>query len=93
MATNTWQQILWLNPAKPPQRIDLGGPPPDLTLREWIDSTVARRREKTGMKRITNEPLLKLCKANRGNWFMIAADRARRLHQTSTNKKIKKRKL
>jgi hypothetical protein len=37
-AKDEWQQILWVDPSKPPELRDLGPAPKDKSLREWIDS-------------------------------------------------------
>ena len=49
-----WQQILWVDPSKPPQLVNLGPAPADKSLREWIDGldasrklTLASRKSKT----------------------------------------------
>jgi len=78
LATNTWQQIQWLDPAQPPQLIDnVGTPMATLSLREWVDSRVAKAVKTRGIKRITNEPLLASCRAQRDQAFAIGAARAR----------------
>jgi hypothetical protein len=37
-AKDEWQQILWVDPSKPPELKDLGPAAQDRSLREWIDS-------------------------------------------------------
>ena len=38
-----WEQILWVDPSKPPELKDLGPAPKDKSLREWIDSLAPSR--------------------------------------------------
>src|SRR5215831_6738023 len=54
LAQDEWEQILWVDPSKPPVLKDLGPAPSDKSLREWIDSmapskntTAAARKSRT----------------------------------------------
>jgi hypothetical protein len=75
--TDEWQQILWVDPSKPPQINNLGPASADLkSLRVWVDSTVATHRAKTSWKRKSNPRLLEHCKNHRGYLTKIAEHRA-----------------
>jgi hypothetical protein len=77
LAVNIWQQIRWLDPTLPPQLINLGAAPADLSLREWVDGTVAKAVKAGGIKRLVNARLLADCRAQREQAFAIGAARAR----------------
>ena len=77
METNEWQQILWVDPNKPPTLNDLGPAPAGKSLRVWVDSKMAAYRKKKKLKRALNAALMEECKKHRTKLSRIASVRAR----------------
>src|SRR5580700_4349429 len=77
LATNQWQQILWVNPG-PPVYNNLGPAAKGKSLREWIDIEVAKYKNKTKFQRELNQSLLDTCDQHRTKLSKIAVLRAKR---------------
>lgn len=75
LQTNEWQQLLWVDPSKPPVINDLGPASAGMSLRVWVDSQVLAYRQKKGLKRRVNQALLAACKEHRAKMSKIAASR------------------
>lgn len=65
LATNEWEQILWVNPTQPPTVKVLGPANGAHSLRVWMDSNVAAHRNQHGYKRALNHALLARCEHHR----------------------------
>lgn len=65
LATNEWEQILWVDPSRPPTVKVLGPAKAGNSVRAWIDSTVAAHKHQHGHQRVTNPTLLARCERHR----------------------------
>ena len=77
LQTNEWQQLLWVDPSKPPIINDLGPASAGMSLRIWVDSQVLAYKQKKGLKRSVNHALLAACKEHRAKMSKIAAARVK----------------
>ncbi|HEV2696091.1 MAG TPA: hypothetical protein VG347_24595 [Verrucomicrobiae bacterium] len=75
LQTNEVEQILWVNPGPPVNKV-LGAVPPGLSIRVWVDSKVAEYKDATKHDRKLNKVLLSDCKKHRANLTEIASLRA-----------------
>jgi len=75
LETEEWQQILWVDPSKPPQLNNLG-PATGQSLRVWVDAQVTQYKEKYKIKRPANQDLLAGLKKHRAKLSKIAQLRA-----------------
>lgn len=77
MATNEWQQILWVDPNQPPTINDLGPATAGQSLRVWVDSQMEAYKRKNKHKRTLNPTLLDGCRKHRTKLSQIATVRAK----------------
>lgn len=77
--TDEMQQLLWVDPTKAPQIVNLG-PASGASLREWVDNYMAESAGKTTVRanrHALNEELLAHCKAKRVSLDVISQARAK----------------
>ncbi|HWG19624.1 MAG TPA: hypothetical protein VG225_03775 [Terracidiphilus sp.] len=75
---NRWQQLLWLDPKKPPLLHDYGPAPATASLRAWVDGHMSRHavENKThSHRRQQNKRLMAECRAKRDEMEAIARTR------------------
>jgi hypothetical protein len=77
LATEEWQQILWVDPNSAPVYNNLGPAAAGQSLRVWVDSQVVKYRKKVSYQRITNQALLNECQEHRSVLAKIATRRAK----------------
>ena len=73
------QQLLWVDPSKPPKIVDLG-PATGLSLREWIDNYMRKSAGKPTVRighGSVNERLMEHCKAKRASLDSISRARGK----------------
>jgi hypothetical protein len=79
--TDTVQQLLWVDPNRPPTIRDLGPVPPGMSLRRWVDSEMAKRTGKTKVLHSKNNhrssALVKRNKTKRASLEAVASQRAK----------------
>jgi hypothetical protein len=75
LATEQWEQILWVNPGAPTIN-NLGPATPGKSLRVWADSQMSAFRKKKKHQRITNPKLMNDCKKHRAALSHIALQRS-----------------
>jgi hypothetical protein len=75
------QQLLWVDPSKPPVIQSLGAVPPNLSLREWVDNEMQRRYGKTTVRtpkgKGESAKIIERHKEKRANLESIAAARSK----------------
>jgi len=75
------QQLLWVDPNKPPTIKSLGPVPPGMSLREWVDNEMHKSHGKATVrdpkKKHLNAALMERSKAKRANLESIAQARAK----------------
>jgi hypothetical protein len=76
METEQWEQILWVDPSRPPTINNLGPATQGQSLRVWVDNKVAEYKAANKVKRPINHKLLDVCKTHRTRLFKIAQQRA-----------------
>jgi hypothetical protein len=77
--TDEMQQLLWVDPTKAPQIVNLG-PASGASLREWVDNYMAESAGKTTVRanrHALNEELLAHCRAKRASLDVISQTRAK----------------
>jgi len=77
--SNEMQQLLWVDPTKAPQIVNLG-PASGASLREWVDNYMAESAGKTTVRadrHSLNEELLAHCRAKRASLDVISQARAK----------------
>jgi hypothetical protein len=77
--TDQVQQLLWVDPSKPPKIVDLG-PATGLSLREWMDNYMRKSAGKTTVRvgrGSVNERLMEHCKAKRASLDSISRARGK----------------
>ncbi|HVM48645.1 MAG TPA: hypothetical protein VMU04_11500 [Candidatus Acidoferrum sp.] len=77
LATNEWQQILWIDPNQKPIVRDLGPAPAGQSLRVWVDAQMEAYKQKIRHKRALNPALLDRCRKRRTELSRIASLRAK----------------
>jgi hypothetical protein len=79
LETDQWQQILFVDPSKPPQLVTLG-PAAGKSLREWIDNEMTKTKSHLKQEHAIRNRAAKLAKRDhdrRGRLEKIASQRAR----------------
>jgi hypothetical protein len=77
--TDEVQQLLWVDPGKPPKIVNLG-PSTGLSLREWMDNYMQNSTGKTTVRigrGSVNERLIEHCKAKRASLDIISRARGK----------------
>jgi hypothetical protein len=77
--TDELQQLLWVDPSKAPQIVNLG-PASGASLREWVDNYMVESAGKTTVRanrHALNEELMAHCKAKRASLDAISQARAK----------------
>jgi hypothetical protein len=77
LETNEMQQLLWVDPNRPPVIRNLGPAPAGMSLRLWVDAEMAAYKEKTQFKRALNPALIDNSRKHRLALSQIATARAK----------------